>query len=103
MHFTSPVALSGRIRPSPGSGSNEPRTKVPRKGSKGSSKGSGKSGGKSRGRGGDPSLLATTPDGRQICFNYNSSNGCKDSSCARVHICRKKGCMGDHPLTQCTK
>ena len=53
-------------------------------------------GGKSynKGKHGDLSLVSQTPDGRDICFAYNSQ-GCA-GKCGRVHVCRVKGCYGDH-------
>ena len=46
-------------------------------------------------------LASLTPDGRQICFAYNSQ-GCKDPSCPRVHVCRVQGCFKEHPASQHT-
>ena len=43
-------------------------------------------------------LSAQTPDGRAICFAYNSQ-GCS-GNCGMVHVCRIAGCLGDHPMTQ---
>ena len=43
-------------------------------------------------------LAWRTPDGRDLCFAYNS--GSCDNSCNRVHQCRVKGCYGDHPAIQ---
>ena len=103
--FTTPVALRA-------ASSGQPQNKWPRYNNKGSSFGSfGKSGGQgSKGKGksgkskGKDTRLAglqlawRTPDGRDLCFAYNS--GSCDNSCNRVHQCRVKGCYGDHPAIQ---
>jgi len=101
--FTTPVALRAAA-------SEVPQNKWPRFNSKGSfssgksnaqgSKGKGKTG-KSKGK--DQRLAGLqlawrTPDGRDLCFAYNS--GSCDNSCNRVHQCRVKGCYGDHPAIQ---
>jgi hypothetical protein len=41
-------------------------------------------------------LCERTPDGRQICFAFNSRAGCK-GACSRVHICQVRGCHQPHP------
>ena len=101
--FTTPVALRAAT-------ADVPQNKWPRFNSKGSfsggksgqqaSKGKGKTG-KSKGK--DSRLAGLqlawrTPDGRDLCFAYNS--GSCDNSCNRVHQCRVKGCYGDHPAIQ---
>ena len=63
--------------------------------SKGKGKGKDKQGGKDKNEHG---LVSTTPDGRQICFAFNSQ-GC-DDSCGRVHICRVRNCGKSHPMWQ---
>ena len=50
--------------------------------------------GKGKGKG---KLVSASPDGRQICFGYNSVAGCSAAACARLHVCRVKGCLGEHP------
>ena len=101
--FTTPLALT----------SSEPQQKFPRfnnKGGngndnnqrwkgKGKGKFQGKQGGKSnkglsKGKHGDFNLVSQTPDGRDICFAFNSQ-GCS-GKCGRVHGCRVKGCYGEH-------
>ena len=65
--------------------------------------GKGDKGGKAKGgKGGEVrkefqglQLAWRTPDGRELCFGYNS--GSCDGKCNRVHQCRVKGCYGDHP------
>lgn len=101
--FTTPVALRAAT-------SEVPQNKWLRFNSKGSfsggkagqqaSKGKGKTG-KSKGK--DSRLAGLqfawrTPDGRDLCFAYNS--GSCDNSCNRVHQCRVKGCYADHPAIQ---
>ena len=69
---------------------------------KGKGKGKGRESepaGKGKGKGsGKGELLSKTPDGRLICFAYNSVEGCSRASCAMVHCCRKRGCQQEHPL-----
>ena len=105
--FTTPVALRAAA-------SEQPQNKWARFNNKGSGssfgsfgktgsqnpKGKGKTG-KSKGK--DSRLAGLqlawrTPDGRDLCFAYNS--GSCDNSCNRVHQCRVKGCYGDHPAIQ---
>ena len=105
--FTTPVALrAATVEP--------PANKWPRFNSKGATHGSpfGKSSGQStkggqgkgsKGKGKDSRLSGLqlawrTPDGRDLCFAYNS--GSCDNNCNRVHQCRVKGCYGDHPAVQ---
>jgi hypothetical protein len=60
-------------------------------------KGQGRSSGKDRkanGKGKND-LAAKTPDGRDLCFNWNTGKNC-DGKCNRVHACRVIGCMGAH-------
>ncbi len=104
IHFTSAIVLMPR-----GSKRNadEPADSKPKMSNKQrkmeAKKGAGKGKGKGKGKGaGKGALVGNTPDGRQICFAYNSATGCQDASCARVHVCRKRGCQGTHPLHLCT-
>ena len=39
---------------------------------------------------------ARTPDGTEICFNFNDSKGCFNVDCVRAHVCMQ--CCGCHPL-----
>ena len=55
----------------------------------------------SKGKHGDLSLVAQTPDGRDICFAFNSQ-GC-NGKCGRVHVCRVRGCFGDHAAREHSK
>jgi hypothetical protein len=119
--FTSPITLSSRAggksssashnnlenpnwplkkRPTPYSGKGKGGGKQAGNGGKkggGGGKGSGKKGKKG-------SLAKGTPDGRQICFAYNSAAGCP-SPCPydRLHVCRNWGCFGAHPVAECTQ
>eukprot|EP00435_Cladocopium_sp_Y103_P015086 s5608_g3.t1 len=99
--FTTPVALRAAVA------TEVPQNKFARYNSKGGSFGKsstfpskGKSkGGKSKGK--DNRLAGLqlawrTPDGRDLCFGYNTGN-CDGKSCNRVHQCLVKGCYADHP------
>lgn len=100
LYFTSPIALgfgTKRLRDPPGEEGEKGRKK--NKG-KGKGKKAEKGGGKGKGKGGKGKLLFSTPDGRQICFGYNG-DGCEDANCTRVHVCRRRGCMGPHPMKDC--
>eukprot|EP00435_Cladocopium_sp_Y103_P043206 s2858_g12.t1 len=72
--------------------------------SKGSFAGKGKSKGKSKTPPvSDPRLKGLglawrTPDGRELCFAWNT--GDCNGSCGRVHQCRVKGCYGDHKAVE---
>ena len=87
VHFTSPLALLGRA--------GQKRNWDGQEGSGGKwwkAGGKGKGKGKGKGGKGKEDLLSNTPDGRQICFNFNSASGCSTQGCTRVHICRVRGC-----------
>eukprot|EP00435_Cladocopium_sp_Y103_P044637 s1164_g12.t1 len=99
--FTTPVALRAAAS------SEAPQNKWARYNSKGSSSGkSFQSGSKGKGKSGKSKgkdnrlaglqLAWRTPDGRDLCFGYNTGN-CDGKSCNRAHQCRVKGCYGDHP------
>lgn len=97
VHFTSPLALMGRRRLEGKEEEGGRPPKRPRGGKGKEAKGKGK-GKESKGKG-KGSLLSTTADGRQICFNFNTAGGCKTAACTRVHICRIKGCgSADHGM-----
>ena len=61
--------------------------------SKGKAKGSGKGFGKAKG------MHDRSPDGRQICWKWNSPNDSCRFQCGRLRICVK--CFGDHPQHAC--
>ena len=66
----------------------------------GKGKGGGKAKGKGKGKGKQRQAFAT-PDGRHICFSFNSAAGCHDPNCERVHVCRNWGCYGEHAAVNC--
>ncbi len=59
--------------------------------------------GKARGKGKEKKQSSKAPDGREICYAFNSSAGCSSSTCNRAHICRIAGCLGPHSQMVCTK
>ncbi len=67
-----------------------------KKGKEGDRKGGGKD------HHGNP-LTSKTPDGREICYAFNSK-GCP-GRCGRVHVCRVAGCYcyGDHSAREHNK
>ena len=52
-------------------------------------------------KGKDKSLHSKTPDGKEICFKWNSMKERCRYNCGRVHVCMR--CLGSHPLHMCTK
>ena len=65
----------------------------------GKSKGKGRKG---KGKGKGAGKAKGTPDGRQICFSYNSVAGCSEPCPdSRLHVCRVRGCFGNHPMMTC--
>ena len=110
LHFVSPIALMGTKRAYQ-DGDWPPKKKWLKdkgKGAKGEGKGakgkSAKGKGKgSKGEGKNSKLVSSTPDGRQICFGYNSEKGCSVTSCSRVHCCRYKACLGEHSMLGCNR
>ena len=109
IHFTSPIALMPtQKRQQPDDTSPRP-TKSQRRasaiaaksgGSKGSGAGKGRGKG-SKGKGKGKNLMGNTPDGRQICFAFNSEAGCA-GNCERAHACRRRGCNQEHSILACT-
>lgn len=67
-----------------------------RKGGYGKGKGHGKKGG---GKKGHANLHNKTPDGRQICWKWNSQHERCRYDCGRVHQCQL--CLGNHPMHAC--
>ena len=120
LFFLSPLLLSGNQRssmnsarqaitlynPSGGQQRGEKRTRMDRRisagsatgQSRGTNKGTGKTSGKD-GKGkkskGGHELMSKTPDGRDLCYNWNAGKEC-DGKCGRVHACRVSGCMATH-------
>eukprot|EP00971_Amphidinium_carterae_P112737 2232553-Amphidinium_carterae.1 len=74
LHFTMPLAVSKRSIRDVSDVPHAP-TKKP------------KGGGKSKNSKGVPrnQLAGNRPDGTQICFKFNTPQGCSDSDCARSH------------------
>ena len=107
-YFTTPVALKSAS--SDGHGSPPKYQRFNSKGSFGgkssfgSSKGKGKGKQKSKssgvtdGRLKGLNLAWRTPDGRELCFAWNT--GDCDGACGRVHQCRVKGCYSDHKAVE---
>ena len=62
----------------------------------GKGKGRGKKGGGKKG-----GLHNKTPDGREICWKWNSQHERCRFDCGRVHQCQI--CLGSHPMHACTK
>jgi hypothetical protein len=111
LHFISAVTLAGRKRASEPDQVTPPNKWQKGKGkgkgnrantyTKGGTKGDGNKGkagtlkgkgkGKSKGK-----LMWQTPDKKDICFAYSSTEGCP-GNCNMVHCCRVKGCAGPHP------
>jgi len=64
---------------------------------KGKGKGKGKGGKRPR----EGKCAQQTPDGKRICYGFNSKNeGCARTTCIFLHACGK--CFKDHPMWQCT-
>ena len=64
-------------------------------GSRSSGKGQGKASG--AGKGG---CRRSTPDGKPICFRYNSPGGCSNSGCKFLHVCGSC-CATGHSIADC--
>ena len=105
VHFTSPLALMGPQKrrqdiEQPNGGKWQKGQGKGKKGQQGATGAKGK-GGKGRGKDkGSGKTVATTDDGRQICFAYNSADGCSTANCSRVHVCRIRGCSAAHPMQE---
>lgn len=65
---------------------------------KGKGKGKGKKGKAFQGKSAS-GLHHRTPDGRQICYAWNSAGQRCRYDCGRVHCCQR--CLGKHPLHAC--
>ena len=110
-YFTTPLALTvsespAKYQKTGPKGHFEPSQRFKGKGrgkySFGNSfKGAGKHHKGGKGKHGDLHLVSQTPDGREICFAYNSQ-GC-NGKCGRVHVCRVKGCFGEHAAREHSK
>lgn len=62
-------------------------------------KGSGKSPGSKGKKGADLQLHDKTPDGRQICWKWNSQHERCRYDCGRLHVCQR--CFEKHPYHSC--
>lgn len=109
-YFTTPLALTTAETPvkfqKTSQKDNNEWTNRPKGKGKGKSQqhkgfGKGAKANASKGKHGDLSLVAQTPDGRDICFAFNSQ-GC-NGKCGRVHVCRVRGCYGDHAAREHSK
>ena len=101
-HFVTPMAVSALGQAREASGAARARSRSPRRDRGGARPPvphpAGRGRGSARGKGRDKKsagrfgfrkdLHANTPDGRPICFAFNSPGGCK-GACGRVHVCRK--------------
>ena len=57
--------------------------------------------GKGKNQKGGEKLHHQTPDGRKICYAFNSVYERCKGACGMVHVCRK--CFGNHPAHPCKK
>ena len=89
-------------------GKGKGKDKKPKK-EKGKGKGKDKGKGKGAPKAGMPSdlagMVAVTPDGKTLCFNFNRgtcTNAVSNGKCQRgYHLCCKPGCGGNHPMGSC--
>jgi hypothetical protein len=103
-YFTTPVALAALSRPLV-SNSSDAQYSQPNnvlKKNKAGKAGKGKAGkGNGKSRVTKSGCATRTPEGKTVCFGYNSSNTkCKNRSCHHQHVCGK--CFGKHPMYGCT-
>ena len=85
--LTTPLALYTKRPPPPPDN--------PWKGRKGGGKDGKKGGGKAAGKAGKPKGANRTPDGKPICFRFQSKGGCrKGAKCHFAHVCCH--CFGNH-------
>jgi hypothetical protein len=97
-YFTTPVAFSAISRPT-FQGSPPPVLSVTKKDKKGNRKGKQKGAGK--GKVNKFGCHIRTPEGKTICFGYNSNQTkCKNRSCNHQHVCGR--CFGKHPMYACS-
>ena len=99
--FTTPLALHAAEQPNKyrkGNGKQlgNPHVPAPPKLPKGFERPDRPPKGKTKGKLNGLQLVATTPDGKQICFAFNAQ-GCSNTSCPRLHVCRVAGCFQQHP------
>ena len=65
----------------------------------GKTKGKGKGKGAGKGKDKNETWHTTTPDGKPICYRYNSAGRTCTDKCGRVHCCQR--CLGKHPVYEC--
>jgi hypothetical protein len=91
-YFSTPLAMDTVTRrapqqPSQPSHPGEPFSKKAKKGKgKGKQGGAAPSGGDKKGKGG---CAKSTPEGKPVCFNFNSAKGCTRANCKFLHACGK--------------
>ena len=95
-HFTTPLSVSAASQGAASHRSRSPKqgrasVAPPPQSSWTRPKGSKGKKGKGKGRG----YHNLTPEGRQICYAYNSQHERCDGSCGRIHCCQI--CFGKHP------
>jgi hypothetical protein len=100
-YFSTPLAMDMVTRRAPQQPSqpSQPGEPFSKKARKGKGKGKGKpeaaapaTGGKTKKfKGG---CARNTPEGKPVCFNFNSDKGCKESTCRFLHACGKCFTMG---------
>ena len=61
--------------------------------------GKGKKGKGKKGKKGDAVIHSKTPDGREICYKWNSQHDRCRHQCGRLHVCQI--CFGNHPMHSC--
>ena len=97
-YFTTPVAFSAISRPIFVCSSG-PGPTVVKKDKKGGKKGNRKGAGK--GKVNKFGCHIRTPEGRTICFGYNSNQTrCKNRGCNHQHVCGR--CFGKRPMYACS-
>jgi hypothetical protein len=96
--LNTPLALESLKRPFSSMGSDRQEQRAPAKG-KGKGKNQGQ--GKGKNKAGMTDCKAVTPDGRKICYRYNSKVRCDNKKCPFTHVCGK--CFEKHPMYECGK
>ena len=87
--------------PPPGLALNDANISKKRHGKRGKGKGKGKDTGKAPGKRAAASFPNTkTPDGRSICFGFQTNNCQLGAGCRFVHVCAR--CFASHAMANCT-
>ena len=94
-YFTTPLAVSAATQ-----ASTRSRSPAPPATYQNQTKGKGQAGRKGRGKKGGRkgTYHSVTPEGRQICYAFNSASESCDGTCGRVHACQI--CFGPHGAHQ---